>query len=64
MTDVFYGHAYGYLTDIRSSGSDIRWISDAQGFRQGSRVDGTDAPKPRRGPTLNAVKYEGTYLSS
>lgn len=33
MTDVLWRAFFGYLTDIRSSGSDIRQISDAQGFR-------------------------------
>lgn len=75
MTDVLWRAFSGYLTDIRSSGSDIRWISDSEGLPAGSRADGTDAPagmyltgaasqSPRSGPTLNAVKYEGTYLSS
>ena len=40
--------------------------SDAQGFRQGSRAAQAThlaSQSPRSGPTLNAVKYEGTYLS-
>ena len=33
MTDVLWRAFSGYLTDIRSYGSDILRISDAQGFR-------------------------------
>ena len=32
MTDVSWRAFSGYLTDIRSSGSDIRWISESEGL--------------------------------
>ena len=75
MTDVLWRAFSGYLTDIRSSGSDIRWISESEGLPSGSRASasmhpagmlypGVASQSLRRSPTLNAVKYEGTYLSS
>ena len=85
MTDVLRRAFSGYLTDIRSSGSDIRWISESEGLPMrkpcgeqathqslaGLRSASVGAKRvplarstPRRGPTLNIVKYEGTYLSS
>ena len=59
-------HSNGYPADIPSSGSDILRISDAQGFRQGSRAEGKRRTWPRRASGgarhLTPVKYEGTYL--
>lgn len=48
MTGVLWRAFYGYPADIRSSGSDILRISDAQGFRQGSRAEGKRRTRPRR----------------
>lgn len=57
---------FGYLADILLGHMDICRISDGRMTETDSGEGSTQREpihQPRRGPALNAVKCEGTYLS-
>lgn len=57
---------FGYLADIRLRNIDIRRISEGRMTETDSGEGSTQREpmhQPRRGPALNVVKCEGTYLS-